>query len=149
MRVSGIGHLSMQPGQPFTAIDLRLRDDARRFEGGIVGYSAVCGLGASLEMFLEIGISRIEDYIAGLTDYTAAALQDRGFKVISPRGAKEKSGIVAIELPSVEEAEHLHQKLDSLHFVLSRYGRIIRVAPHFFNEQAEINQLVDALPKAA
>src|SRR4051812_59174 len=28
MRVSSIGHLSMKPGQPFTAIDLQLRDDA-------------------------------------------------------------------------------------------------------------------------
>jgi cysteine desulfurase / selenocysteine lyase len=148
MRVSGIGHLSMKPGQPFTAIDLRLRNDARRFEGGIVGYSAVCGLGASLTMFLEIGMSRIEDYIARLTDYAATALQDRGFKVISPRGAKEKSGIVAVELPSVEEAERLHQKLDNLNFVLSRYGRIIRVAPHFFNEQAEINRLLEAMQGA-
>jgi cysteine desulfurase / selenocysteine lyase len=149
MRVSGIGHLSMMTGQPFTAIDLRLRDDARRFEGGIVGYSAVCGLGASLTMFLEIGMSRIEDYIAGLTDYAAAALQDRGFKVISPRGAKEKSGIVAVELPSVEGAQRLHQKLDKLNFVLSRYGRIIRVAPHFFNDQAEINRLLEAMQPAA
>jgi selenocysteine lyase/cysteine desulfurase len=42
-----------------------------------------------------------------------------------------------------------HQKLDKLNFVLSRYGRIIRVAPHFFNEQAEINQLLEALQGAA
>jgi cysteine desulfurase/selenocysteine lyase len=145
MRVSGIGHLSIKPGQPFTAIDLQLRDDARRFEGGIVGYSAVCGLGASLSLFLKIGVPRIEEYIARLTDYAVAALQDRGFKVISPRGATEKSGIVSIELPSVEEAERLHQQLDRHNFVLSRYGRIIRVAPHFFNEQAEIDALLRSM----
>jgi selenocysteine lyase/cysteine desulfurase len=149
MRVSGVGHLSMKPGQPFTALDFQLRDDARRFEGGIVGYSAVCGLGASLRMFLEIGMPAIEEYIARLSDYATAALQDLGFKVISPRGAKQKSGIVAIELPSFEKAENLHQKLDRLNFVLSRYGRIIRVAPHFFNEQAEINALLKAMQGAA
>jgi selenocysteine lyase/cysteine desulfurase len=147
MRVSDIGHLSIRPGQPFTAIDLRLRDDARRFEGGIVGYSAVCGLGASLSMFLKIGMHHIEAYITQLTDYTAAALQSSGFKVVSPRGAGEKSGIVSIELPTLEEAERLHQKLDKLKFVLSRYGRIIRVAPHFFNEKAEIDALLQAMER--
>ena len=57
----------------------------------------------------------------------------------------EKSGIVAVELPSVEQAERLHQKLDNLNFVLSRYGRIIRVAPHFFNERTEIDALLQAM----
>jgi cysteine desulfurase / selenocysteine lyase len=145
MRVSDIGHLSIKAGQPFTTIDLQLRDDARRFEGGIVGYSAICGLGASLSLFLKIGVPRIEEYIAQLTDHAAAGLQERGFKVISPRGAKEKSGIVSIELPTVEEAERLHHRLDKLNFVLSRYGRIIRIAPHFFNEQAEIDALLQSL----
>ena len=56
---------------------------------------------------------------------------------------------MAIELPTLEEAERLHQKLDKLNFVLSRYGRIIRVAPHFFNEQGEINALLQAMQRAA
>lgn len=149
MRVSGVGHLSIKPGQPFTVVDLQLRDDARRFEGGIVGYSAVCGLGASLAMFLEIGVPRIEAYIIRMTDYAVAGLLDRGFKIISPRGAGEKSGIVSFESSSLEEAERLHQKLDKLNFVLSRYGRVIRVAPHFFNEQAEIDMLLQAMGHAA
>ena len=101
MRVSDIGHLSIVPGQPFTAIHLNLRDDARRFEGGIVGYSAICGLGASLSMFLQIGISQIEEYIARLTDYATTALQNNGFRVISPRRPGEKSGIVSFELPTL------------------------------------------------
>ena len=142
MRVSGIGHLSIKPEQPFTTIDLQLRDDARRFEGGIVAYSAVCGLGASLAMFLEIGVANIEKYILELTDYAVDKLQDRGFKVISPRGAGEKSGIVAIELISPDEAQRLHQKLDARNFVLSRYGKIIRIAPHFFNDRGDIDALL-------
>jgi selenocysteine lyase/cysteine desulfurase len=149
MRVSDNGHLSIRAGQRFTAIDLRLRGDARRFEGGIVGYSAVCGLGASLSMFLKIGMRQIEAYNTQLTDYTVAALQSSGFEVISPRGTGEKSGIVSVELPSLDEAERLHQKLDNLKFVLSRYGRIIRVAPHFFNEQAEIDALLRAMQRAS
>jgi cysteine desulfurase / selenocysteine lyase len=149
MRVSDIGHLSIVPGQPFTAIDLKLREDARRFEGGIVGYSAICGLGASLSLFLQIGMPKIETYIANLTDYAAAALENSGFRVISPRRPGEKSGIVSFELATVEQAERLHQKLDQKNFVLSRYGKVIRVAPHFFNEQTEIDALLHAMGEAS
>ena len=100
-------------------------------------------------MFLDIGVAGIQDYIFRLTDYAVGGLQERGFKVVSPRGEKEKSGIVAVELASLEDAERLHQKLDRLNFVLSRYGRIMRVAPHFFNEQSEITALLQAMGHAA
>jgi len=142
MRVSDVGHLSMRPEQPFTTINFQLRDDARRFEGGIIAYSAVCGLGASLAMILEIGVANIEKYILDLTDYAAEGLQGRGLKVVSPRGPAEKSGIVAIELPSDDAAQQLHQRLDARNFVLSRYGRVIRVAPHFFNDRTDIDALL-------
>jgi hypothetical protein len=77
----------------------------------------------------------------------AAALQSGDFKVVSPRGAGEKSGIVSIELTTVEEAKRHHHTFDNLNFILSRYGRIIRMAPHFFNEQVEIGALLQAMQK--
>lgn len=69
--------------------------------------------------------------------------------MISPRRPGEKSGIVSFELATVEQAERLHQKLDQKNFVLSRYGKVIRVAPHFFNEQTEIDALLHAMGEAS
>jgi cysteine desulfurase/selenocysteine lyase len=146
MDVSNVGHLSMLKSRPFTAINFQFRSDARRFEGGVVSYPVVCGLGASIDMFLRIGMKNVERQITQLSNYSAQGLSERGYRVISPRGKNEVSGIVAFEIDDEETAESIHRSMNQCNILISRHSNILRVAPHFFNSEQDIDAFLAALP---
>lgn len=126
--------------------DSPLRDDARRFEEGSLNFLGFHGLGASLELLLEVGISRIEERVLGLTDYLIAGLQERGYHITTPIASpQERSGIVCFHHP-YHSVDDLEQRLRKARVVISKRGRFIRVSPHFYNDEADIDRLLDALP---
>ena len=126
--------------------DSPLRDNARRFEEGSLNFLGIHGLGASLELLLEVGLPRIEERVLGLTDYLIAGLQERGYHIITPIASPhERSGIVCFNHP-LHASEDLEQRLRKARVVISKRSQAIRVSPHFYNDETDIDQLLDALP---
>ena len=126
--------------------DSPLRHDARRFEEGSLNFLGLHGLGASLELLLEAGISRIEERVLSLTDYLIAGLQERGYHITTPIASlQERSGIVCFHHPHYS-VDDLEQRLRTARVVISRRGQVIRVSPHFYNDETDIDRLLDALP---
>ena len=148
MHVMNAGHLSVERASEFSNFNLTWRADARRFEGGVVSHPLICGLRRSLELFLELGIARIEVAILSLTDELVAGLERLGYGVASPRGPREKSGIVSISLGSEESARALRTRLAELDIVVSHHGPILRFAVGFYNTRAEIAGVLSALKRA-
>ena len=122
-------------------------DDARRFECGSYNVAGVYGLGASLALFLEIGVDRIWSHVRTLTDRLVTGLRDKGYRVISSRQPGEESGIVAF-LSDVHDHDEIQRHLQAEHRIVIavREGRL-RSSPHLYNTTDEIDQLVDALPR--
>jgi cysteine desulfurase/selenocysteine lyase len=130
----------------FFRYDSPLRDDARRFEEGSPNFLGLHGLGASLELLLEVGIPRIEERVLGLTDYLIAGLQERGYHIPTPIASpQERSGIVCFNHPH-HALDDLEQRLSKANVILSKRGQVIRVSPHFYNDETDIDQLLNALP---
>ncbi|MDH4138560.1 MAG: aminotransferase class V-fold PLP-dependent enzyme, partial [Anaerolineae bacterium] len=126
--------------------DSPLRADARRFEEGSLNFLGIHGLGASLELLLEVGIPRIEGRVLGLTDYLIAGLQERGYPIPTPIAShQERSGIVCFHHPH-HAVEGLEQRLRKARVIISKRDQVIRVSPHFYNDETDIDQLLDALP---
>src|SRR6185369_17162761 len=77
-------------------LDYRLdyREGAGRFECGTLNSAGVYGLGAGIDLFLEVGPEKIESYLLELSSYLAERLTSKGYDVISPRGAGQTSAIV-------------------------------------------------------
>src|SRR5262245_45444214 len=73
---------------------LNYRDGALRFEYGTLNTAGVYGLGAAIDLLLEVGPEKIERYLLGLTDYLAERLMSEGCKVVGSRRPGETSGIV-------------------------------------------------------
>jgi cysteine desulfurase / selenocysteine lyase len=126
---------------------------ARRFEGGVPVFSLLAGLGAAVDLCLEVGIDRITRHVLALSDFAADRLAALGFQVLSPRASEaEKSGIVAFVHPQISSTllkESLTRERISISLRTVQGRSILRVSPHFYNNVADIERLIDALSRPA
>lgn len=144
LRVRTVGWLSIT--EPFK-FDYRLDllPDARRFEPGSDNTIGICGLGGTLELLHEVGMDAIEARVLALTDLACEELARKGYRVVSPRGERERSGIV-IFASDRHPTDALFERLTAAQIVVSVRGGGIRVSPHFYNSEDEIARLIAALP---
>ena len=119
--------------------------DARRFEAGKFNSVGAVGLEAALELLSEVGGTRIEVRIADLTSRLTDGLLRRGFLLAAPRDGASWSGIVAFRSDH-HATDTLMAKLDAAGVVVSVRKGLIRVAPHFYNNEDDIDRLLEALP---
>jgi len=121
------------------------KKDATKFECGAPNVVGICGMAASVELLLKIGIPNIEKHIIQLTDLLCEELERKGYEIYSSRREGEKSGIVLFSSPN-HSSEDLWRRLFERKIVTSvRYGRV-RLSPHFYNTPEEIGQVIETLP---
>jgi selenocysteine lyase/cysteine desulfurase len=119
----------------------RLREGAGRFEAGFPNLIGIAGLGAALELGERIGRPAIHRRIAQLVERCVDRLGQADFRIHGPQRAEERVGIVAFEVEG--SAERLFRRLNREGFSVSvREGRI-RIAPHVYNTEDEIDRLVE------
>ncbi len=121
---------------------LDLTDEAEGYELGHPPIPGILALGASLGLLREIGIERIAARIDALT----SALHDRaaakGMRVTSTTVPAARSGITIIALDAAEAA---HAELLRRRVFVSRYGDSLRVSLHFYNDESDVERLIDEL----
>ena len=140
---TSIGWLGVKDAMNHGDYRLEYRDDARRFDSGSYNLAGIWGLGASIEWLLEIGIDKIWERVRMLTDRLAEGVRLKGYRVVSSREPKEASGIVSFVSSTHDHtrlASHLRQEYRTV--IAAREGRL-RASPHFYNTEAEIDQLVE------
>jgi cysteine desulfurase / selenocysteine lyase len=98
-------------------------------------------------MFVRIGMKNIEREILKLSDYAANGLTARGYRIVSPRGEGETSGIVAFEVEDEDTATTIQRLTAENKILISRHDRVMRVAPHFFNDEQELDTFFAVLPR--
>jgi cysteine desulfurase / selenocysteine lyase len=127
---------------------------AQRFEiGGTANYPGNVVLGAALKLTNELGMAAIEDHILRVSDLLIDRLQAARATVVSPREPGARSSIVTFTMgQGVERDTAVLQKLlDRRVLISQRYTAGVgglRVSVHFFNNEDDVRQLIDALRKA-
>jgi len=121
-------------------------DGALAWETGTGPSALFYGLEASLGLLRATGLESINSYLAELTDFLCERLASRHYEVVSSRLAAEKSHIVCLRHRGGIGALELYSHLKQRNIITAPRGGRLRVAPHFFNTAAEIDQLVDSLP---
>jgi len=121
------------------------RPDAGKFEPGSPSTLATVGLGAALDLLLEIGPKVIEQRVMEITDKLAEGLRRRGANILSPWGASERSGIVVFHPPAGVDPLSLVETLNAANVVVRARGGGIRVAPHFYSNEADLEKLFDVI----
>ena len=129
------------------ALDYKLdyREGALRFECGSLNTVGVYGLRAALDLFLEIGPEKIEEYLLSLSDYLAVRLAGKGYKVIGSRNLGETSAIVTCQHTRHSPGD-LFGVLRSQNIITAPRMNRLRISPHFYNTREEVDALIEALP---
>lgn len=144
LEVINVGATSVKNFIPYLDYDYTLLDDAKRFEYSASAVHATAGLGASLSIFLDYGMEYITSRIKELTDILVRGAVDKGYECISPRGENEWSGIVSLKHPTQDSVEIVEQLGKAQIFTREREG-YVRLSPHFYNTEEEMQQIVDVL----
>jgi selenocysteine lyase/cysteine desulfurase len=127
--------------------DFTLKPSARRYESGTPNLLGFFGFAAALRLLGGAGIDAIADRLKTLTDRLINGIELRGYQVISPRAAGAWSGMVCFTSAahSHDELVKMLRKEHRIEIAL-REGRL-RCSPHFYNTEAQIDQLIEALPE--
>ncbi|MBX3396462.1 MAG: aminotransferase class V-fold PLP-dependent enzyme [Phycisphaerae bacterium] len=146
LRPTTVGWLSVKNSMTFGQYDMDFRDDARRFDCGSYNLAGIAALGASIEWILALGIDKVWERVRSLTDRVVAGVRNKGYRVVSSREPTEASGIVAFVSDQHDHTRIVNHLLQEYRTVVAaRLGRI-RVSPHFYNSEDEIDQLIEHLP---
>jgi cysteine desulfurase/selenocysteine lyase len=144
-----LGWNSVQNAQDFDTFDLTLKPTAARYECGTLTIPAFLAMLASAELLAEVGVEFISSRLKGLGDRLTQGLQDRGYRVASPRNdtsfGGEWSGATSFAKAGLDlKAEALRLRREHQIELAVRGGRL-RATPHFYNTEAEIDLLLNAL----
>lgn len=129
---------------------IAFRPGPARFEPGTYNLLGIVGLKAAMELLLEIGVDNIAAELLRKRAWLVPALQAKGCAVLNADApAANASGIITFQLPGQDMAA-VHAKLMEAGIVTSlrtdRAGQhYIRLSPHFYNTDAELQRVVDLL----
>ena len=145
LHVWGPGSDSVKRGPSYLDYALEYREGPRRFESGSLAIPCVYALEAMLMLLHGVGEAAIAAKVKSLTDRLCSGLEARGCTVHSPRGSGEWSGIVAFTHRAHGPGEIVNTLQAKGVITCVREGRV-RVSPHFYNTNDEIDRLLEALP---
>jgi len=123
---------------------------AAKYEAGTHNLFGLVGLIAALELVLETGVENIAAELLRKRARLVPALQAKGFTVLQADAKPENaSGIVSFHQAG-NDLKALHKKLSDAGVVTSlrmdRAGKNhIRLSPHFYNTDAELQRMLDLL----
>ncbi|MEM3597165.1 MAG: aminotransferase class V-fold PLP-dependent enzyme [Candidatus Bathyarchaeia archaeon] len=123
---------------------LDLSSTASRFEVGSPSFISFLGAAEAMKMLLEFGIENVERRIIALTDHLIEALKNLGLQLQTPEERQHRSGIVNFKIDKPKEAV---QRLSQNGIVVSARANGIRVSPHFYNTEEEIDKLIEEIKK--
>lgn len=140
------GWVCMVDAQNYGNYRYEFVDSARKFDTGSYNLAGIYGLGASIELFLNMGIEKIAGHVLMLTDRLVEGIQNKGYRLISSRRKGEASGIVTF-VSDVHDQQKIRDDLEKKHRVIIslREGRL-RASPHVYNTTEEVDQLIELLP---
>ena len=131
--------------------EIIFENSARRYEPGALNMLALHGMKASLELILGLGVKQIEARLLDLRTFAEDKFLARGFKVIGFANRRsQKSGITTLAIDSEEKGVAFAKKLrDNRVDISLRHTRAgiscLRLSPHFYNTEAEIDEVIKIL----
>ena len=144
-----VGWASVKP-EVFETLDfwdiwnLRLSETASRFEVGSPSYISFMGVNEALKMLLHFGIVNVEKRILKLTDYLIEQLKNLGITLRTPEEPQCRSGIV---LAKLDKPKEVYEALAKKGIIVSARANGLRISPHFYNTEAEIDTLIEEIRK--
>ncbi|MBI3472202.1 MAG: aminotransferase class V-fold PLP-dependent enzyme, partial [Candidatus Solibacter usitatus] len=115
--------------------------DAEKYEGGMLNFPSLYAMGASIDLMQQIGPEAIERRVLDLAGQTRALLARAGADVLSD------SPIVTARFAG-RDVSALAQQLQRSRVVVAARRGNLRVSPHFYNNEEDLDRLEQALAAA-
>ena len=141
-----VGWISVKDPWDFDDYEQKFKPNALAWESGTGTASLFYGLEQNLLLLDKIGTKNIENHLENLTDYLCENLPLERYELVSSREKGEKSQIVSLKNKKGLSSEEVFGKLEEKNIIISARGDKIRIAPHFFNNQKDIEILLENLP---
>jgi cysteine desulfurase / selenocysteine lyase len=125
---------------------LTLARGARRYESGSQNISGMYGMGASIDLFLDLGMDLIGEHVLAMSAHVAEQLEARGYHAVSSQTPAERSGIVSVDCGGREPADVAAALKRAAVTCSVREGRL-RVSCHLFIDEDDVHRLTAALPQ--
>ena len=126
------------------------RHGAQKYEAGTHNLLGIVGLVVAMELILELGVENIARELLRKRAWLLPALQNKGYTILQADAPVETgSSIISFHRPGSDLAG-LHQRLLDQSIITSlrtdRKGQTyIRVSPHCYNTDAELDRLLALL----
>lgn len=147
LRPTCVGWASMKQMWQVHPYRFEFHETAQRYDSGSYNLAGIYGLGAAIDWVLEVGVEKMSSRILALTDRLVAGVRDKGYRLVSSRAPGEAGGIVAF-VSDVHDLPEIQRHLQTEHrIVIAARRKRLRVSPHVYNTEREIDKLIDALPK--
>lgn len=141
-----VGWISVEVPWDFEDREQPFKPYALAWESGTGCSSLFYGLEQSLKLLCETGIMKIAQHLEGLSDLLCESLAGKNYEIMSSREAGEKSQIVCIKHRGGITSNSIAEHLQTDNIIVSPRGDRLRIAPHFYNDRADIEHLIAALP---
>ena len=163
----GVGWGSLA-ADSFAPGSVELKSSAARYEGGAANMPGMIGFGQSLSLLQQLhgaagtesqANSALSEAVLRNVDLLTERLRQAGFRVYLPQDASRRSGIIGISWPAGASASSKSSADDvpesvafaarkhciAVGVILSVRGGRLRAAAHAYNNEHDIQRLVDAL----
>jgi cysteine desulfurase/selenocysteine lyase len=123
--------------------DIKVADNAQRFECGSPNMLGITALNASLGLLLEIGIETIQSQVTENAHYLLSQLQTiSGITILTPTNAGRYAGIVTFQKQGVDNVK-LYQHLQDNNVICAYRGDGVRFSPHFYTDKKAMDSALE------
>lgn len=138
-----VGWTSVKYPEDFSLKELDLASDVTRFEPGLPNILPIAALNQSLCDLSAIGWEKIYQQIKSHTLYLTQALEEQ--KISALANTNQQAGIVSFEVPEKLDLAKFSQYCKKNKIHLTQRENYIRISPHFYNTQEELDKLLYGL----
>lgn len=127
----------------FESGGIEYADDAFRFLNGTPAIPALYAARSGYEIINEIGVENIRQKSLRQTQRLIDLADEAGFRINTPRTEAERGGTVTLDIPDGQEITKELLRRDFL--VDFRPGAGIRIAPHFYTKDEELDLIISEI----
>jgi kynureninase len=126
---------------------LRYASNVSRFLHGSPAIPALYAARSGYEIINQIGVERIREKSVRQTNYLIELAEEARFSVTSPKDPAQRGGTITV---AHEHAGAITRELLRREFIVDyRPGAGIRISPHFYTKDEELELVIEEMKKIA
>ncbi|MCP4361371.1 MAG: aminotransferase class V-fold PLP-dependent enzyme, partial [Chloroflexi bacterium] len=115
-----------------------------RFESGTPPVPNIYAALAGMKLIQAVGLEAIESHLQEITGAIKVGAMRRGFNLVSPVDPAKHGALITLRSHKVDL---LVKWLEKDNIIVSGRDDNLRLSPHFYNNQEDVNKLMDCLTK--